>query len=56
MDKNIRKNEEPAEQQAADREKHNPFKYDTGLSEENPDAGEEAESEQERKEALTERD
>ena len=59
MDKsnNPRTNDrQPNEQNVADREKHNPFQYDTGKSEEEMTTDEEAQLEQERKEALTERD
>jgi len=42
------------ETNAADREKHNPFKETAAPTEESP--AEDAEAEQQRKEALTERD
>ena len=44
------------DQNVSDREQHNPFRYDTGKNEEEMTTDEEAQLEQERKEALTERD
>ncbi len=45
-----------SQQNISDREQHNPFKYDTGKDEKDMSTDEEAQLEQERKEALTERD